>query len=307
MKILENRQEIEVPRVAQELGYTVRTVYRDLQVLERVGVPIYQDRRGRRARWRVVDGYRRRLSLTLSWADLVALQVGRKLLASGPFGDGANDALDKIREAVPADLGARAAGVEEKLSGSLGAVHDAPAQSGALQLLLEAAERNDTVEFEYTSFGSRTGKARRVDPYVVHVQGGAVYLIGFCHRRRALRTFLLDRLKDARRTGARFASRVPFAPESLLQGALGPWEGKAHRVDLQFGAAVASIVAERRIHPSQQMQWRSDGGLDVRLRVPLCPALYAWVLGWAADVRVVSPERLARHIDRRHERAVSRE
>src|ERR1700730_3138413 len=67
MQMLEHRQEIVVPEVAAQLGYTVRTVYRDLQVLERVGVPIYQERRGQKARWRVMEGYRRRLSITLSW------------------------------------------------------------------------------------------------------------------------------------------------------------------------------------------------------------------------------------------------
>ena len=44
MQMLEHRQEIVVPEAAAALGYTVRTVYRDLQVLERVGVPIYQER-----------------------------------------------------------------------------------------------------------------------------------------------------------------------------------------------------------------------------------------------------------------------
>jgi len=53
-------------------------VYRDLQVLERVGVPIYQERQGRRARWRVMEGYRRSLSITLSWPEMMALVLGRK-------------------------------------------------------------------------------------------------------------------------------------------------------------------------------------------------------------------------------------
>ena len=66
--------------MATDLGYTVRTVYRDLQVLERVGVPIYQERQGRRARWRVMEGYRRRLSIILSWPEMMVLVLGRNLL-----------------------------------------------------------------------------------------------------------------------------------------------------------------------------------------------------------------------------------
>ena len=42
MTLLEDRQELAVTDVARELGYTTRTVYRDLAVLERIGVPIYQ-------------------------------------------------------------------------------------------------------------------------------------------------------------------------------------------------------------------------------------------------------------------------
>src|SRR5438874_2388491 len=57
--MLETRQVIDVPDAAEQLECTARTVYRDLQVLERVGVPIYQERKGQRARRRrrqSVDG-----------------------------------------------------------------------------------------------------------------------------------------------------------------------------------------------------------------------------------------------------------
>ena len=104
MKMLEHRQEIVVPEVAAELGYTVRTVYRDLQVLERVAVPIYQHRQGRRARWRVMEGYRRRLSITLSWPEMTALLLARKMLeklAAAPLAEAAASAVAKVNEALP--------------------------------------------------------------------------------------------------------------------------------------------------------------------------------------------------------------
>src|SRR2546429_115074 len=127
MQILEKRQEIAVPAVAAELGYTERTVYRDLQVLERIGVRLYQEQTGRQ---RTVPRPQRSL-----------------------------------------------------------AEHEPP--------------------------------ERLVDPYQLHAQAGAMYLIGFCHQRNAIRTFALDRIVEAERTGALFAARAPFAASALLQGALG--------------------------------------------------------------------------------------
>lgn len=306
MQMLEHRQEIAVPEVAAELGYTVRTVYRDLQVLERVGVPIYQERRGRQARWRVMEGYRRRLSITLSWPEMLALLAARKMLegvSAAPLGEAAATALAKVTQALPGEVAQRAARFESRLSAQLGPAHDYRERGEALRALVEAIERHESVRFQHRKPGERTAQERVVDPYLLHVQAGALYLIGFCHHRNAIRTFLLDRITDLGRTGAVFGGRAPFAASALLQGALGPWEGAPQRIQLRFDAAIAALAAERRVHPTQTRQWRSDGALDVELRAPLCPPLVSWLLGWGSQVRVISPATLAERVRRAHARA----
>src|SRR3954471_14180548 len=123
IQIFDERREVAVPEIARELGWTPRTVYRDLSVLERVGVPIYPERRGARSRWRVVDTYRRRLSITLSWPEMVALTAGRDLLAGSSgsfFHESAIAALDKIRSALPEELVRRADAMGKSLSAATG-------------------------------------------------------------------------------------------------------------------------------------------------------------------------------------------
>jgi len=306
MQMLEHRQEIAVPEVAAELGYTVRTVYRDLQVLERVGVPIYQERQGRHARWRVMDGYRRRLSITLSWPEMMALALGRKLLeklSTVPLSDAATSALAKVNDGLPREAAERGAGCDEAVSAQLGASHDYARHTAVLRTLMEAIERHESVTLQYRKLGDRKGIERIVDPYFLHVQSGAVYLIGFCHQRNAIRTFLLDRIGDAARTGALFGARAPFVASALLQGAMGPWEGKSQHIQLRFDAEIAKLAAERQMHPTQSMQWRSDGELDVTLRAPICPPLITWLLGWAEHVQVVTPAALGERLRRAHARA----
>jgi predicted DNA-binding transcriptional regulator YafY len=36
---------------------------------------------------------------------------------------------------------------------------------------------------------------RRVDPYAVHLHNGTLYLIGYCHMRKAIRSFVVDRMQ----------------------------------------------------------------------------------------------------------------
>lgn len=306
MQILEHRQEIVVPQVADELGYTVRTVYRDLQVLERVGVPIYQDRRGRHARWRVIEGFRRKLSITLSWPEMMALVAARKMIetvGAPPLSEAAASALKKVNDAVPREIAERAAQFDGAISAHVGGVHDYAAKGEALRTLVDAIDRHESIRFRYRKPGERVAAGRVIDPYLLHVQAGALYLIGFCHARNAVRTFLLDRIAEPARTGALFGARAPFAKNAMLQGALGPWEGKPQRIQLRFDAEIAEIVAERRIHPSQSTQWRSDGELDVELRAPVCPPLLSWLMGFGSSVRVLAPAQLADRLRRAHARA----
>jgi predicted DNA-binding transcriptional regulator YafY len=226
--------------------------------------------------------------------------VARKLVAGleqTPLAEAAESALGKLSRALPAELAERAARAGAGVSATLRAEHDYGQKGSAVRALVDAIERQETVQLQYRK---RSVAQRSVDPYLLHVQAGAVYLIGFCHLRNGVRTFLLDRVREAKSTGAVFAAKAPFSPAAVLQGALGPWQGEAQRMKLRFDAEVADLVAERRVHPSQRSQWTSEGELDVELRAPVCPPLLAWLLGWGEHVRVVSPEALARKLRRRH-------
>src|SRR3954465_10940110 len=101
LALLEFRPEGVAPdEAAEELGARKRTVYRDFRVLEDAGFPLVASHDGRRARWRMMPGYRHRLQLSLTWSELVGLMAARKSLApiAGTLlHDGAASALEKIR------------------------------------------------------------------------------------------------------------------------------------------------------------------------------------------------------------------
>lgn len=307
MRLLEERRELAVNQMAAELGYSRRTVYRDLMVLQRVGVPLYQERDGKRSRWRVLDGYRHRLRLTLSWSEMLALSTGREILRglSGTlFHESAVSALDKIRDALPKELAARAVAAAGAVSAQLGPTHDYRAFGNTVETLVSAVEAHRTVRLSYRKRGSQRFATRLVDPYHLHVQTGALYLLGWCHRRRGLRTFLVDRTNHVELTPETFERRADVQPGSVLHGSFGPWSGEAVKSHLHFSAHVAPLVAERGVHPTQANQLRDDGSLDVTLKAPLSPALVAWVVGWAADVRVLRPKALETAVRQAHEAAL---
>jgi predicted DNA-binding transcriptional regulator YafY len=310
IRLLEERHEVAVADAARELGYTRRTIYRDLAVLERVGFPIYQDRIGSHVRWRFVDGYRCRMTLSLSFAEMLALFTGRELLAglSGTvFHDAAKSALDKVRAAVPKELARRTQAAASLLGATAEGRKYSKQTAEIIDRILAALEQRETVEMSYRKVGSRRAVTRRVDPYHLHVKAGAIYLIGYCHARQQVRTFLINRVDSLKGTGRFFEREETFSPAEIMQGSFGPWSGRKERVRLRFSAEVAPFVAERQLHASQQMQWRGDGELDLRMDLPLSPPLVAWVLSWGAHVTVLAPARLAERVRQEHRRAAERE
>ena len=308
MRILDERRQVSVSAAAQELGCDRKTIYRDLHVLEAIGVPLYQEERGPLSRWRVVDGPKRKLSLTLSWAEMLALTTGRELLrvfAGTFFHDAAVTALDKIRAALPNEMAARARVAADVIVTGGHASRDYRGRADMIHTLAEAVRYRQTVRLTYQKLTAKRQADRLVDPYHLRVQAGALYLHGHCHRRRKPRTFLLDRATAAVPTGAVFARRADVDLSSLSQGDLGPWSGRARAIRLRFSPAVARLVAERRIHPSQTSQWRQDHFLDVELSAPVSPALEQWLLGWAEQVEILAPAALRTRVRRRHLAAIS--
>ena len=75
--------------LAAELGVTVRTLYRDLEVLHEVGYPLLTERDGREVRWRLL-GPKRATAPRLADDEQVALAVGAALVSAylpSRFGD----------------------------------------------------------------------------------------------------------------------------------------------------------------------------------------------------------------------------
>jgi predicted DNA-binding transcriptional regulator YafY len=262
IQILDERRQVSVPEVARELGYTTRTLYRDLAVLERVGIPIYQERVGNAARWRVVEGYRRRLSLTLSWSEVLALTAGRRLLeglSGSMFHECAVSALDKIRHALPEPLAARVEAAASLLSASSGAAHDYTHRDEIVQRLVEAIERRETVELKYRKPGGSVER-RRVDPLHMHIQAGALYMIGYSHERRQIRTFLADRAAEVTLTGRRFERKDLLPCAILFKAPSDPGAASLPKSNFASHRGRRPLSSIRKCTPAKQRSGRAMAG-----------------------------------------------
>lgn len=293
--LLLQRSEISVEQAALQLGCTVRTVYRDLDGLERAGIPLYQAQRGRGVRWKLVEGANHKLSVQLTVHEAMALVAAEGFLSAmqgSVFDLASRNALAKVKHALTPEIRTRVEALSRHLSATSAPPRKLTRHRQHLDELLEATEQSQVVMLEYRKLEATELTRYTLELHHIHVQGSGVYLVGWVRERTAPRAFLLDRVETVTPLKERFARRPEIGPGLFAQGAFGLWDGPAEQVLLQFTGSAAQIVAEQEFHPTQRQQRHADGSLTLEMKLPLCPSLRAWVRGFGKRVKVLAPEKL---------------
>lgn len=309
LQLLESRpQGIAPDEASAELGTGRRTVYRDFRVLEDAGIPLTTEMDGRRARWRMMPGFRHRLQLSLTWSEMLALSTGSRLmegLAGTLFHEGAISALEKIRATLPRALADRVRAAEARMSTTHGG-RDYLLRGKLLHSLVQAIEQQRRVLARYRSRtgGSTARGPRTLEPLHLRIADHGIYLLARCDRSGELRTFLLDRFDSVELSDSRFEPPPEFHAERHLAPAFAMWGGRPRRIRLTVAPALADLLHERKLHPSQVLQRRSDGSADVRLEVAVGPPLIAWLCSLGSGLLAVRPLDVRRAVEREHRRAL---
>jgi len=285
-----------VPDLAVELETTERTVYRDLEALQEAGFPLYKELRDGKHWWRVTDAHPPGgLPVTLS--EVLALRAARGALTSlrdAPVTVALHSLIHKLDALLAPAMRAFARDLDHAVvADPFGRVPPA---------VMDAVERGMTrqrsVEVTYRDSAGRTSH-RRVDPYNLWFHRGSFYLIGWCHLRHEIRTFLTARVVQATLTDAPFESIPGYDFETFaLRRFRIMAEGKTHAVHLRFAPEVAPYVKERTWHPDQRLADRPNGGVDLMMDVDGLTELTSWILSFGGKAKVLGPPELLQRVTR---------
>jgi predicted DNA-binding transcriptional regulator YafY len=192
------RTALPARRLAETLGVSLRTVYRDVADLQLSGVPIEGE---------AGIGYMLRKGadippLMFNADELEALVVGTRFVrafAGERLAQGAQAALLKIEAVLPDELRARS----ERSRIFAPPVGSRLERSGIIDRLHEAVIKRDVLHLTYSDKAG-SGSERDVEPLCLAFWGGAWTLGAWCRLRGDFRNFRPDRMTQFAATGETF-------------------------------------------------------------------------------------------------------
>jgi predicted DNA-binding transcriptional regulator YafY len=276
-----------------------RTIRRDLAALESAGYPLVTDGDGHQTRWKLVDGFRRIPALGFAPTELMALALGRDVLAplEGTHLHAALDsALAKASAALPPSGLAFVEQMREFLFVSPGPHKAYRKHRQTVDALTRAIAERRTVQMRYFSASRGRGTRREVDPYHLWYAVGGLYLIAYDHLRRDVRTFAVERVRSLAVTDHPYQLPLGFDLNTYVRDALTVMRGTPIDVELALDRPTAAWARDRIWHPSQRLTALSGGRLRMSLRVAETREVLGWILSFGSGIRVVAPPSLRERV-----------
>ena len=299
LRRLENTRGLTLPELVEavpdDYPKNARTVRRDLEALEAVGFPLVTDRHNGQTRWRLIEGFRNIPALGFSATELMALTFSRKLLRpleGTEIQAALNSALNKVASALPPQGHEYVRAFDNLFSIGFGPHKNYQQYTKTVDLITQAIDKTRTAQIRYFSASRGSTSRREVDPYRLWYAAGGLYLIAYCHLRKDVRLFAVERIRSITLTDHPYQMPLGFDVEEYVQDALMIMRGRRIEVELLFSKTAAAWVKDKLWHTSQETFLMKDGRLRMALKVADTDELVGWILSFGSQVRVVSPDSL---------------
>lgn len=307
LTLIQGRGDWTAQRLADECGMSVRTMYRDLRVLQEAGIPFSFDDETRGYRVRR-DFFMPPVELTLDESlALLALAEhigGRQQV---PLTRPAGRAMAKIRSRLPLNVRAELDELEKYIGVSLARSGPREGYEDVYETIREAIRRRRVLACRYESARSSlaagpadpgaSGEPFHFHPYALFFNQRAWYVIGFHEARGEVRSLKLNRFTSCAASSLKAVIPTEFSLEAHFGHA---WRmirgGTRYEVEISFDASFAETIADTHWHPTQEIDWRADGSITFRCSVDGLDEIVWWVLGMGPHCRVIAPLELAERV-----------
>ncbi len=301
VELLQSGRVYNSLQIAESLGVSRRTIFRDLRLLERAGIPVVfdEERQGHVIRSPVLLP-----TAEFSLDETLSLLVLCHELGNSdqgiPFHRAARTAALKLLSNLPRQLRESTVKSAQSISVRLDPRSPLDGAKSNFDLFNQALQSRRQVRVEYESFDEKQQIRTVLSPYRILFSRRSWYVIGRSSLHRQVRTFNIGRVLKAETLDSTYRIPQRFNLDRYLGDA---WHlirepRERHKVVIRFQPLVARNVAEVRWHATQKLVWREDGTLDFHVQVEGLREIQWWILGYGSQAEVIQPAKLREMVGR---------
>jgi len=209
LELLQSHRRMTGTDLAHRLEVNVRTLRRYITMLQDLGIPILAER-GRYGAYELIPGFKLPpMMFTNEEAAVLAIGLlAAERLGLSDIAHTVESTRAKLERVMPVELKERVRALTETtlLDMNAGGVA-APAE--IMLTMSRAAQLQRSVSMRYRSSQDEETE-RGLDPYGLAHLLGRWYVVGYCHLRKDMRSFRLDRVLEAQLTDEFFERPEPF-------------------------------------------------------------------------------------------------
>lgn len=294
---LQSRRKVTAQQLALKFDTSIRTIYRDIRVLEEAGVPI-----GAEAGlgYYIMEGYQ--LPPVLFTKDEAgAMLTAEKLLSK--FGDLSlyheyNAAMDKVRAVLKAhdkeyleilEDGIYVYSIRPQIDTSI-------FPNKYISNIQQALVNQCVLEIDYYSRYSDETNKRKIEPIGLAFINGSWHLFAWCRMRNAARDFRPDRIKKLTILNEHYHKQALPSLTQMAEQFLRPSE--LTQIVLHIKKGGEQYVDDLKMYLGLQKEADCGDYIEMEFLHPNLKAFAIWILHWGKRVKIIKPAALKKEVKR---------
>ncbi len=270
--ILMQKKKITAKELADKFEVSIRTIYRDIEILSRANIPIYTIK-GKDGGIGLLDEYvlnKTILSEKEQNQILFALQGMKKVV-----GEDEKDILEKLSILFNKK-------VNDWIKIDFSNWGKDKTQKERFEMIKTAILNKNKIEFIYYNSNGNESK-RIVEPLQIWFKDKSWYLISYCKLKEDYRIFKIARIKEIKILEEHFERELPKEKKEEK------YKLKNILLELEINKEMAYRVYDE--FESKEISKKENGNFIVKVEYPENEWVYGYILSFGEHIKVLSPDK----------------
>ncbi len=283
---MSDKGKLRVIELEKDLGVKRQTIYRDIDVMSTIGIPVYLDKGLRR-----LPGNNLNIRPNFTPEELKTISSIYEMIEKQkdyPY----KKEICSIREKMFNSQISQE--LLETMVDRIEMYIDSyfPVNMNIFDLMEQAIEGQKVIVMDYYSPARNNIETRKLNPYAIFFRKNSWYTAGFCHNHQEIRNFNMVRIKKIELTDTEYEMPENFSIKKYLEDT---WEVIKYgdtkvNIKVKFTGLAANIVKDMKRHTNQKIEEVEDGSIIYSVTLEDWEEFSFWIAGYGANAEVLEPD-----------------